>query len=87
MTKQTFFDTTYYGKRFRGGMVKTLALYSKGQRFEPQRRKFLLQQPSGSLAVILVHNQCQHLSLCKDSMLCGISMRRQRENPINRHLL
>ena len=44
-------------------------------------------QPSGSPAVILVHNQCQHLSLCKDSMLCGISMRRQRENPINRHLL
>ncbi len=27
-------------KRFRGGMVKTLALYSKGQRFEPQRRRF-----------------------------------------------
>jgi hypothetical protein len=44
-------------------------------------------QPSGSPAVILVHNQCQHLSLCKDSMLCGISMQRQRENPINRHLL
>ena len=27
-------------ERFRGGMVKTLALYSKGQRFEPQRRRF-----------------------------------------------
>jgi hypothetical protein len=48
---------------------------------------FSLQKISGSPAVILVHNQCQHLSLCKDSMLCGISMRRQRENHINRHLL
>jgi hypothetical protein len=27
-------------ERFCGGMVKTLALYSKGQRFEPQRRRF-----------------------------------------------
>ena len=27
-------------ERFHGGMVKTLALYSKGQRFEPQRRRF-----------------------------------------------
>jgi hypothetical protein len=48
---------------------------------------FSLEKLVGPLAVILVHNQCQHLSLCKDSMLCGISMRRQRENPINRHLL
>ena len=70
-------------KRFRGGMAKTLALYSKGQWFEPQRRRFFT--PTTQVESLPNLNPAFLLSASRPfnrwpsvwfgSMLCGISMR------------